>query len=115
MCIQTAIHYDNRKNSEIKLFESLEHSGCTGLWSVKGQNFKIPERNGEKNVNILFIVNISLSVSHKLAFLVKGCVKGKGKYLENFFEEACNNKVSNYNSIRTLKSVFYRVINMVHG
>lgn len=64
---------------------------------------------------LIVFVNISLSVSHKLAFLVKGCIKGKGKYLENFFEEACNNKVSNYNSIRTLRSVFYRVINMVHG
>lgn len=69
----------------------------------------------KKKVNTSFIVNISLSVYHKLALLVKDSIKVKGKYLDNFFQEECSNKVSNYNSIRMLRSVFYKVINMVHG
>lgn len=69
----------------------------------------------KRKLILLLFVNVSLSVYHKLAFLLKDYIKAKGKYLENFFQGACNNKVSNYNSIRMLRSVFYRVINMVHG
>lgn len=99
----------------MKWFVTFEHTGCASPLSVKRENFKLSERNGEKKVNTPSLVNICLSVYHKLAFLLKDYIKAKGKYLENFFQEACNNKVSNYNSIRMLRSVFYRVINMVHG
>lgn len=79
----------------MKCFVSFEHAGCASPWSVKSENLNLSERNGEKKVNTPSIVNISLSVYHKLAFLVKDYIKTKGKYLENFFQEACNNKVSN--------------------
>lgn len=69
----------------------------------------------KRKLILLLFVNVSLSVYHKLAFLLKDYIKAKGKYLENFFQGARNNKVSNYNSIRMLRSVFYRVINMVRG
>lgn len=85
MRIHTTVNY-NRKNLVAKWFVSFEHTGCASLGSVKWQHFKLLERNGEKNVNTLFIVNISLLVSHKLALLVKDYIKGKGKYLENFFQ-----------------------------
>lgn len=115
MCVQTIINYNNRKNSTMKWFASSEHSGCASPWNVKREKFKLSERTSENTVNTPFIVNISLSVYHKLAFLVNDYIKVKGKYLDNFFQEACNNKASNYNTIRMLRSVFYRVINMAHG
>lgn len=115
MCIQIAINYNNTRYSTMKWFVSFEHTGCTSPWSVNTRKFKLVERNGQKKVNTSFIVNLSLSVYHKLAFLLKDCIKVKGKYLDNFFQEECSNKVSNYNSIRMLRSVFYKVINMVHG
>lgn len=72
------------------------------------------EKNAGKKVNIPFNVNISLSVHHNLAILVKNYIMAKGKYLENIFQEARNNEVSNYSIPRVLRSAFYRVINMVH-
>lgn len=75
----------------------------------------IRKKNAGKKVNIPFNVNTSLSVHHNLASLVKNCIMAKGKYLENIFQEASNNEVSNYNIPRVLRSAFYRVINMVDG
>lgn len=74
----------------------------------------IRKKNGGKKVNIPFNVNISLSLHRNLAILVKDYVTAKGKYLENVFQEARNNKVSN-SVTRVLRSAFYGVINTAHG
>lgn len=73
------------------------------------------KKNGGKKVSIPLYVTISLSVHHNLAILVKNYITAKGKYLENIFQEACNNEVSNYSIPRVLRSAFYRVIDVVGG
>lgn len=40
----------------------------------------------KRKLILLLFVHVSLSVYHKLAFLLKDNIKAKGKYLENFFK-----------------------------